>query len=324
MKRREFISGLGGAVAWPLALRAQQQTMSVIGWLHPETAKETPALPAFRQVLAELGYVEGTNLAIEYRWADGHYDRLPALAADLVQRRVAVIVTVGATATLPAKATTQTIPIVFIAGSDPIELGLVASYSRPDGDLTGVSALGGEMTAKRLELLHKIVPTASSIAMLVNPANAELTQVETRDMQSAARALGVHLLLLNVVTESGIAVAFTNLVERQAGALLISSAIFFRRSDQIISLAARHAIPTMFWDYASAAKGGLLSYGPDITNIYRQAGVYTGRILKGERPADLPVVQPTKFDLVLNLKTAETLGLEIPPTVLALADEVIE
>jgi putative ABC transport system substrate-binding protein len=325
MRRREFVAGLGSAAAWPLMARAQQSTMPVIGLLDsrsPETERE--GVPAFQQGLAEIGYVEGRNVIVEYRWADNHDDRLSALAADLVRRRVAVIVALGTTTALAAKAATQTIPIVFRVGVDPVEIGLVASFNRPASNLTGIANLSGPMISKRLALLHELLPTAT-IAALVNPANPSYARIETRDLQAAASVLGVRILVLNGGTPSEIAGAFATLVEQQAGALLISADNwFFAARDQIISLATRYAIPTSFSDRASTAAGGLLSYGNDFPDVNRQVGLYAGRILKGEKPADLPIVQPTKFEFVINLKTAKALGLTIPETLLATADEVIQ
>jgi putative ABC transport system substrate-binding protein len=326
MKRRTFIAGLGSAAAWSLAAWAQQPAMPVVGWLggqSPESEREV--LPAFRKGLAETGYVEGRNVIVEYRWAENDYDRLSALAADLVRQRVAVIVTGTTSSTLAAKAATQTIPIVFRIGSDPVGLGLVASLNRLSGNLTGVAVLAGDIAPKRLALLHELVPRIASIAMLVNPANPSYVQAETKDLQSAAHVLGVRVLVMNGGTESDIAAAFATLVEQQVSAVLISADIFFYTArQQILSLAARHAIPTMFYDRPSVAAGGLLSYGADLPDANRQVGLYTGRILKGEKPADLPVVQPTKFELVINLRTAKALGLTIPETLLATADEVIQ
>jgi putative tryptophan/tyrosine transport system substrate-binding protein len=325
MRRREFIAGLGSVVAWPLAARGQQPAVPTIGWLDsqsPEAARES--VPAFKQGLAETGYVEGRNVAVEYRWAENDSDRLPALAADLVRRRVAAIVALGTPSALAAKAAIQTIPIVFRVGADPVEIGLVASFNRPGGNLTGIANVGAYIVSKRLALLHELLPTVM-IATLVNPANPRFAQIETRDLQAAAGVLGVRMLVLNGGTPSDIAQAFATLVERQAGALLISSdALFMASRDQITSLAARYAIPTMFVDSASAAAGALLSYGSDLLEVNRQVGLYAGRILKGEKPADLPVVQPTKFELVINLETARALGLTIPETLLATADEVIQ
>jgi putative ABC transport system substrate-binding protein len=326
MRRREFIAGLGGAAAWPLAARAQQRPVPTIGWLDSESLESVREyLPAFRKGLAEIGYVEGRNVIVEYRWAEHDNDRLSALAADLVRRQVALIVAPTTSSALAAKAATQTIPIVFAMGSDPVALGLVASLNRPTGNLTGVAVLGAEIAPKRLALLHELVPAVASIAMLVNPANPNYVQAETKDLQSAAHVLGLRVLVLNGGTESDIAAAFATLVDRQVSALLISADTFFyAEGHQIMSLAARYAIPTMFYDRASVAAGGLLSYGPDLRDGLRQVGVYAGRILKGEKPADLPVVQPTKFELVINLKTAKPLGLTIPETLLATADEVIQ
>jgi putative ABC transport system substrate-binding protein len=327
MRRRQFIAGLGSAAAWPVVARAQQAAMPVIGWLDffsPETGRES--IPGFQQGLAEIGYIEGRNVAFDYRWADSHNDRLPTLAADLVRRRVAVIVALGTSAALAAKAATETIPIVFRAGSDPVEIGLVASFNRPSRNLTGIANLSAYMVSKRLALLHELSPTAT-IATLVNPANSRFTQIETRDLQAAAGVLGVRMLVLNGGTASDIARAFATLVEQQAGALLIGSDASFLASssrDQITSLAARYAIPTMFYEKASVAAGGLLSYGASFHELNRQVGLYAGRILKGEKAGDLPVLQPTKFDLVINLKTAKALGLTIPETLLATADEVIQ
>jgi len=281
---------------------------------------------AFYQGLAEVGYAEGRNVAIEHRWAEGHAERRPALAADLVARQVAVIVVDTTGFAQIAKAATQTIPIVFAgAGADPVEFGLVASLNRPGGNVTGVALQGIDITGKRLDLLRKLVPSAGLIGAFVGEANTQFTRNETRELQSAARVLGERLLILNVATESDVAAAFSVLIKQRAGALLISANNVFRRArGQIISLAARHALPTMFWDSESVAAGALSSYGPDIGIAFRQAGLYAGRILKGEKPADLPVVQPTKFTLVINLKTAKILNLSVPPTLLALADEVIE
>jgi len=327
MKRRTFIAGLGSAAAWSIAARSQQPALPVIGWLHaelPEAARDS--LPAFLEGLAESGYVENRNVAMEYRWAEGHTDRLPVLAAELVRRRVTVIVTPGNTlASLAAKAATQSIPILFQVGSDPVETGLVASFSRPGGNLTGVASLASAVSAKRLALLHGMVPAATSIAMFVNPANAYFTELDTRDVPSAARTLGVRVVILNAGTENDLAAAFATLAEQRVGALLIGSdAFFWAARDQIISLTARYAIPALYLESKAVESGGLSSYGPDLVGEYRQLGLYTGRVLKGEKPADLPVVQPTKFELVINLPTAKALGLEIPSAVFAIADRVIE
>jgi putative tryptophan/tyrosine transport system substrate-binding protein len=321
MRRREFITGLGGAAAWPLVAGAQQPTMPVIGWLDNVPGTMERFLPLFTQGLAETGYVVGRNVTIEPREGD----RVPALAADLVRRNVTVIVAVGGTAAQVAKAATQTIPVVFLMAGDPVEVGVVASLNRPSGNLTGVAALGGELAAKRLELLHKLVPAADPIALLARSAGAELVQAETRAMQTAAGVLGVRLLVLSAATESEVAVAFATLLEQHAGALVMSSNVFsLAEHDQIISLAGRYAVPTLFFARAQVARGGLASYGGTSDEVFRQMGVYTGRILKGEKPADLPIVQPNKFEFVINLKTAKALGLTIPETLLATADEVIQ
>jgi putative tryptophan/tyrosine transport system substrate-binding protein len=276
--------------------------------------------------LAETGYIEGQNVAIEYRWAEGHFDRLPALVADLVRRRVAVIAIAGTTASaLAAKAATQTIPIVFTIGSDPVEIGLVASLNRPGGNLTGVTALQAAVVAKRFEMLHELAPAATPIAFLVNPTNAAVAQAETREAQVAARVLGVDLLVLNASTPSEIDTAFATMVGERAGALVTSSETFFMTQRvQFAVLAARHAVPTIYAWRENVEAGGLMSYGSNPLDSIRQAGVYTGRTLKGEKPADLPVQQSTKIELVINLKTAKALGLTIPETLLATADEVIQ
>jgi putative tryptophan/tyrosine transport system substrate-binding protein len=325
MRRREFIAGLGGAAAWSLVARAQQPAIPTIGWLDlesPQAARES--IPAFQKGLAETGYFQGRNAAIEYRYADNNPERLPALAADLVRRQVAVIVAMTTASALAAKAATRTIPVVFRVGSDPVEIGLVTSFNRPAGNLTGVANLSGDITSKRLELLHELAPAVASIAMLVNPANPNYARTEIRDLQSA-RVLGVRAQAVNGGTESEIAATFATLAEQHVGALLISADTFFLAArDQIMSLAAHYAIPTMFFDSASVVAGGLLSYGSDLLGSNRQVGLYTGRILRGEKPGDLPVVQATKFELVINLKTAKVLGLAIPPNLIAIADRVIE
>jgi putative ABC transport system substrate-binding protein len=300
--------------------------MPVIGFLHGGSPAERAHLvAAFHQGLKESGYVQGQNVAIEYRWAENHYDRLPALAADLVRRQVTVIVAPGGTPwILAAKAATATIPIVFELGADPIDVGLVASLSRPGGNLTGVTTLGTEVGPKRLELLHELSPTASIVALLVNPTGPA-AETQTKGMQAAARALGVQLHVLHANTERDFDMVFATLVQLRAGALAIGSdAFFFSRRDQIIPLAARHLVPTIYPTREFVAAGGLMSYGASITDAYRQAGVYTGQILKDTKPADLPVVQSTKFEFVINRKTAKTLGLDVPPTLIARADEVIE
>ena len=326
MRRRDFIKVMASsAAAWPLAARAQQSKMPVIGFLNgAEASGYAPMVAAVHQGLKEVGYVEGHNVAIEFRWAEGKYDRLPALAADLVRRQVTVIAATSTPAAQAAKAKTSTIPIVFTTGADPVELGLVASLNRPGGNVTGVSFLVNELTAKQFEMLHKTVPKAGLFGFLVN-ADVAYAGSQTKDAQVAARALGHQLLVLTAKTESEIDAAFATLVQRKAGGLVTISEPFLNsRRDQIVALAARHSLPTIYpvRDYVVA--GGLISYGTSITGAYRQVGVYTGRILKGEKPANLPVVRPTKLELVINLKTAKTLGLSLPGEVLAIADEVIE
>jgi ABC-type uncharacterized transport system substrate-binding protein len=326
MKRREFITLLGGAAtAWPLAARAQQPGMPVIGFLNsgsPDTLAQLVA--AFRQGLREDGYVEGQNLAIEYRWAGGVYERLPALAADLIRRQVSVIIAGAPPAVLAAKAMTSTVPIVFTSGGDPVELGFVSSLNRPGGNLTGVSFLVNELGAKRLELLHELVPKAALIGFLANPTRPS-SEVETKDTQQAAQRLGVQVHIVNASSEREIDAAFANFVQQRVNALLIGTdSYYLTRRDQLVALAARLAVPTMYNLREYVVAGGLMSYGPSITDVYRQAGVYTAKILKGAKPAELPVVQPTKFELVINLKTAKVLGLTVPLIMQMTADEVIE
>ena len=326
LKRREFITLLGGAAAaWPVAARAQQPAMPVIGYLNlgsPES--DTPRLTGLRRGLNQSGYVEGRNLVIEYRWAGNQADRLPALAADLVQLRVAVIVAAGVLPALAAKAATTNIPIVFLVGADPTQLGLVASLNRPGGNLTGVNVFVGELGAKGLALLHELIPSATTIGFLENPNNPVL-ELTTRDVLAAAPVVGLKIQILKASTDREIDAAFASLIQARTGALLVGGDIFFNnRIERLVELAARHAIPTMYLTREFVAAGGLISYGISLTEQYRQVGLYTGRILKGEKPADLPVIQATKLELIINLKTAKALGLQIPDRLLALADEVIE
>jgi putative tryptophan/tyrosine transport system substrate-binding protein len=323
MQRRAFIAALAGAAVWPLAARTQQPPIPVIGLLNSLSA-DWPFGVAFRQGLKEMGYVEGQNVVIEYRWAEGHYDRLPELAADLVRRQVAVIAATGGDpSALAAKAATTTIPIVFNVAEDPVKAGLVTSLNRPGGNMTGVSLLTGALEGK-LELLHELVPGAAVIAVLLNPNFME-AGTQSRIVDTAARTLNRQIQILNVSNDRDIDVAFTGMDQQRAGALLVASdPFFFIRREQLVALAARHAVPTIYFVREFVMAGGLMSYGTNFADLYRQLGVYAGRILKGEKPADLPIVQPTKFELVINLKTAKALGLEVPQSLLARADEVIE
>jgi putative ABC transport system substrate-binding protein len=325
VKRREIITFIGGSAVWPLAARAQQPAMLVVGVLSTRAPGADPhLLAALQRGLKEAGFVEGQNVAIEYRFAANQYDRLPELAADLVRRRVAVIATMGSPAAPAAKAATATIPVVFGIGDDPVTLGLVTSLNRPGGNLTGVTVLSAELGPKRLELAHELVPTAAIVAVLVNPSNTN-TEPLSRDLQSAARAIGLQIHVLQASTEHDIDAAFATLLQVRAGALVIGTDPFFNsRSDQLAALALRHAMPTIYQFREFAAAGGVLSYGASITDSYRWVGLYTGRILKGEKPADLPVQQSTKVELIINLKTAKALGLTVPLSLLGRADEVIE
>jgi len=322
--RRDFITLLGGAaVAWPLAAGAQRRAIPVIGYLNTGSPQSDVApLTAFHQGLGESAYVENQNVAIEYHWAES--ERLPAIAAELVRYPVAAIAAIGTPPTLVAKAATSTIPIVFYVGVDPVEFGLVASFNRPNGNMTGVAALQSELAAKRIGLLHELVPKASVVALLVNPTN-RFTESETRAVHEAAGALGLQLHVLRASTASEIELAFRTLAQLHVGALLVNSDVFLlSRREQIVVLAARHALPAVYGWREYAAAGGMLGYAPSFSYGYRLVGIYVGRILKGASPADLPVQQPTNFELVINLKTARALGLEVPPTLLARAEEVIE
>jgi len=327
IQRRRFLIAAGLLLVWPDAARAQQPAMPVIGYLSGWSPGDAiDSLANFRRGLAETGYIEGRNVTIEYRWAEGNFDGLPALVADLVRRRVAVIAIPNTTAaSLAAKAATQTIPIVFLTGSDPVKVGLVASLNRPGGNLTGATVLQTAVVAKRLELLHELVPTATLIAFLVNPTNRVLAEADTREAQAAALALGVNLLVLNASSQSEIEAAFTTLVNKRAGALLTNSESYFMtQRDQFATLAARHSVPAIYAYRDNTVAGGLMSYGADILGLDRLAGSYVGRILKGEKPADLPVQQSVKVSLVINLKTAKALRITIPQSLLLRADELIQ
>ena len=325
LNRRAFITLLGSAAAWPLAVRAQQ-AMPVVGFLSPGFSEASSFLvTAFREGLKEASYVEGQNVTIEYHWAKGHYDQLQTLAADLVRRQVAVIAATGGTISAQAaKAATATIPIVFNVGDDPIKSGLIVSFNRPGGNLTGVNTQSPALEPKRLGLLRELVPQAAIIAVLLNPTNPD-TDLQWRDLQVAANAIGQQLRIFNASSESDLDTAFAALVQRRAHALLVGSDVFFtNRREQIVALAARHAVPTIYAFRQFAESGGLMSYSTNLVEVYRQVGLYVGRVLKGEKPADLPVVQPTKFELVINLKAAKALGIKISDNLLSLADEVIE
>jgi putative tryptophan/tyrosine transport system substrate-binding protein len=335
MRRRDFVAGLGGAVAWPVIARAQQSVMPVVGFLFSSTSKEVDAYVAgLTAGLTQTGCIEGRNVAFEYRMADDHFERLPALANDLLRRRVAVIFTAGnVQPALAAKPATQAVPIVFMIGADPVKGGLVASLARPGGNITGVTVLAGELTLKRLALLHELVPAATTIAYLYNSANFGISasafaaeqQEFVKEMTEAATLLGVRLLVLTAANPSDIERAFATLTEQRCGALVVNPTTFFlAQRAQIVALAARYRVPASYFRREFVEAGGLTSYSAKSGDAYRQAGVYVGRILNGEKPGDLPVQQPTRFELAINLKTAKALGIDVPPTLLALADEVIE
>jgi putative tryptophan/tyrosine transport system substrate-binding protein len=326
MRRRAFIAGLGAAAAWPFAARAQQPALPVIGFVHGGSADAAAAVAAaFRKGLGETGHVDGQNATVEYHWLEGRSDRLPATMADLVRRRVAVIATVGAVQALAAKAATATVPIVFGVGEDPVQLGLVASLARPGGNATGINFFTTEVVAKRLSLLHELVPKAARVAVLLNPVNATNTEGTLRQVQEAARAIGLQILALDASTSNEIDAAFDTFARERADALFVSADAFFSsRRVQFASFAARDRIPATYEQREYVEAGGLMSYGTNFADTFRQVGVYAGSILKGAKPTDLPVVQSTKFEFVINLTTAKLLGIEVPPTLLALADEVIE
>jgi len=324
--RRKFTAAVAGAAfAWPIAARAQQAAMPVIGFMDARSREsDQSGLAAFHQGLGETGYVEGRNVAVEYRWAEGQYDRAPALAADLVARQVAVIVAISLPLARAAKVATTTIPIVFVLGDDPVRFGLVSSMNRPGANITGISFLSPAIEAKRVELLHQLVPQANAIAALVNPKFPS-AEVRTEAVRSAANTLGLQLTVYNASSEGEIETAFADIAVRRIGGLLVTTDPFFTgQRDRLVGLAARQALPTAFISREFAIAGGLMSYGSDIADAFRQAAVYVGRVLKGEKPSDLPVLQPTKFELVVNLKTAKALGLTVPQTLLVAANEVIE
>jgi putative ABC transport system substrate-binding protein len=325
MKRREFVTLLGGATAWPIAARAQRSAMPVIGVLGSATAGEwAPSVAAFLRGLSESGFAEGRDVAIEYRWAENQYDRLPSLAIELVHRQVSVIAALTTPSAIAAKAATATIPIVFATIADPVQIGLVTSLNRPGGNLTGFSFLNVEIGPKLVELLHEVVPAATMVAALINPTNPN-AHAWSAGLQPAARTLGLEINVLEASTERDIDVAFAAMISRRVGGLIIVNDVFIiTRGEQLAALALRHRMPTIFQTRASVVAGGLMSYAGSASDAYRQAGVYTGRVLKGEKPADLPVQQTTRVELIINLKTAKTLNLNVPPILLARADEVIE
>jgi putative ABC transport system substrate-binding protein len=327
VRRREFITGLAGATAWPLAARAQQPAMPVIGFLNSQSPDGyTERLRGFRQGLKEAGFIEGENVAIEYRWAENQLDRLPALATDLVRRRVAVVVALGSPSlAMVAKAATTTIPIVFLVGEDPVRFGLVASLARPGGNITGINLFNNEINAKRLTLLRELIPTAVRAAVLVNPTNASIAETTAKDVETAAHALGLRLQVHNAGTSREIDATFATFAGERPDALFVAGDPFFNsRRVHLVHLASHHRLPTIYASRAYPDIGGLMSYGTDVTDSYRQSGAYTGRILKGAKPAELPVVQASKFEFVINAQTARMLGLTLPPSLLARADEVIE
>ncbi len=325
MQRREFITLLGGMAVWPFAVRAQQ-SMPVVGFVHSSSPNYFSQMaPAFSQGLKEAGYIEGQNLVIEYRWAEGQYDRLPALVADLLDRKVNVIFAAGGTnPAKAAKAATTKIPIVFVSAADPVRTGLVASLSRPGGNVTGISLLASTLDSKKLDLLRQLMPQATMIGDLVNPNYPE-AKSQVAGFQAAANSLGVRSMVFFARTEADIDTAFANLALQHVDALVLGNDPFFgARRDQLVALAGRHSIPVIYFQEEFVTAGGLISYGPSFADGYRQAGVYIGKILKGEKPADLPIMQPTKFEMFINLKTAKALGLNVPPTLIAIADKVIE
>jgi ABC-type uncharacterized transport system substrate-binding protein len=326
IERRKFLATLGGVAAWPLVARAQQPALPVIGFLHSGSPEpNAKRVTAFRKGLSETGYLEGQNLAIEFRWAAGQDDRLPELAADLIRRQVAVIATPGSTpAALAAKVATTTIPIVFYIGVDPVAVGLVDKFNRPGGNVTGISSQDAELMGKRLALLGQLVPQATRFIALINPKSA-LTEAIVKNLETSATSLGLLVETFHAGTDREIDAAFTKLSQKAGSALLVPpDAFFFIRRSQIVTLAARHALPAIYYDREFVDAGGLMSYGPDRVNTFQQTGIYTGRVLKGEKPADLPIMQPTKFELVINLNTARAIGIAVPNVLLALADEVVE